>query len=208
MLAGITSLNNWSVPKEWATERCLIIAGGESVVDAEDDIKKFKGRVIAIKQSVAIRPDADVMFIAGKDDGKVCAKFFPMFKGKYIIARGSYKGIPERTKILNRTKDASKFSSDPTELSGFDAGTSAINLASLFGCFEILLIGYDMRGGRWLNGRYEHHLPFPPQKDFDAHLSILPVIANSLKSLGVRVINCSPISEVKVFERRSLKEFV
>lgn len=208
MSIGIIFLHNWSVPRDWIGERCLIIAGGESVIAAENDCKKFQGRVIAIKQSVEIRPNADVMFIAGKDDGRVCAKFFPMFKGQYIIARGQYKDVPERTKILNRTKDASQLSMDPTELAGFDAGTSAINLAFLFGCLEILLIGYDMRGGRWLNGKHKHHLPFPPQRDFDAHLSILPDIAKSLKNLGVRVINCSPISEVKVFEKCLLKEFV
>ncbi len=196
------------MPKEWVGERCLIICGGESVKPAEDDIKKFQGRVIAVKQSVAIRPDADVMFVSGKDDGRVCAKFFPMFRGNYLVARGEYPDMPNHTKVMKRTKDASKLSINPTELAGFDGGTSAINLAFLFGASEILLIGYDMRGGRWLNGIYKHHLPFPPQRDFDVHRSILPTIAADLKLLGVKVINCSLISEVDVFEKVSLKEFV
>lgn len=200
--------DTWSVPREWNNERCLIIAGGESVLDDEEHIKKFRGRVIAIKQSVSIRPDADVMFIAGKDDGRVCERFFPLFRGRYIIARGPYKNVPERTKVLRRTKDPMQLSLDPTEVAGFDAGTSAINLATLFGASEILLSGFDMTGGRWLNGRFVHHQPFPPQRDFDTHLSQLPRIAEDLKRIGVKVINCSAISVVDVFEKRPLKEFV
>lgn len=198
----------WSVPREWPGERCLIICGGESVRGQEELIKRFRGRVIAVKQAVAIRPDADVMFLGGKDDGTVCAPFFPLFKGAYIVARGPYKGVPARTKVLRRTADAASLSAIPTHLAGFDAGTSAINLAALFGAAEILLTGFDMTGGRWLNGRYKHHLPFPPQSQFDAHLSALPAIAAALVTLGVKVWNCSPISVVDVFEKRPLEEFV
>lgn len=205
---GLAVVQLWSVPREWAGERCFIICGGESVRKQEHLIPRLRGRIIAVKQSVALRPDADVMFIAGKDDGKVCRDFFPRHTGKYLIARGPYKDVPARTKVLRRTKDAARLSTDPTEVAGFDAGTSAINLAFLFGATEIVLLGFDMRGGRWLNGRYAHHMPFPPQRDFDAHLSALPSIAADLKAAGVRVVNCSPMSAVDVFEKRPLEEFV
>lgn len=203
-----SALAKWVVPREWPGERCFIIAGGESVKAQEPLIYKLKGRVIAIKQAVALRPDADVMFIAGKDDGKVCAPFFPMFKGQYIVARGPYQGVPARTKVLKRTKDAARLSIDPTEVAGLDAGTSAINLAHLFGASEIVLLGYDMTGGRWLNGRFKHHLPFPPQRHFDLHLAALPSLAEDLQHAGVKVWNCSPTSVVEVFEKRSLEAFV
>lgn len=198
----------WSVPKEWESERCFIIAGGESVKQQEKFIPRLKGRIIVIKQSVVLRPDADVMFIAGKDDGAVCAKFFPMHKGKYLIARGPYKNIPERTKILQRSKPAERLSKLPTHLAGLDAGTSAINLAYLFGASEIVLLGYDMTGGRWLNDRYKHHLPFPPQRHFELHLASLPFFSDDLKNEKVKVINCSPISVVKCFEKQSLEKFL
>lgn len=198
----------WSVPREWPDERCFIIAGGESVKAQEPLISKLKGRVIAIKQSVALRPDADVMFIAGKDDGKVCANFFPMHRGKYLVARGPYKDVPARVKVLGRTTVADRLSNLPTEVAGLDAGTSAINLAYLFGASEIVLLGFDMAGGRWLNGRYPHHLPHPPQRDFDLHLAALAPIAEDLKAAGVRVINSSPTSAVTCFEKRNLEAFL
>lgn len=201
-------MGNWSVPREWVGERCFIICGGESVREQEHLIPRLKGRVIAIKQAVALRPDADVMFIAGKDDGRVCARFFPMHRGAYLVARGPYRGVPAHCKVLERTKVAERLSHDPTHLAGLDAGTSAINLAYLFGASEIILLGYDMRGGRWLNGRYAHHLPYPPQRDFDLHLAQLPTIAADLKEAGVRVVNCSPDSAVTVFEKRPLEDLV
>lgn len=200
--------NPWSVPREWVGERCLIICGGESVRAQEAQIKRFAGRVIAVKQAVAIRPDADVMFIAGKDDGRVCRTFFPMFKGQYLIARGPYVGIPERTKVLKRTADPKRLSLEPTHLAGYDAGTSAINLAFLFGAVEIILAGFDMTGGRWLNGRFPHHLPIPPQRDHDIHMTALPTIAADLKAQGVRVINVSPVSAVTVFEKMDLEQLL
>jgi hypothetical protein len=202
------SHNIWSVPREWEGERCLIIAGGESVKGQEELIRSFRGRVIAIKQSVALRPDADVMFIAGKDDGKVCAPFFDLHRGKYLVARGHYPGVPLRVKILRRALVANQLSDDPQEVAGLDAGTSAINLAYLFGSTEIILTGFDMTGGRWLNGKYPHHLPFPPQRHFDLHLASIPPIAKALVSRGVRVFNCSTISAVTCFEKRNLEAFV
>lgn len=205
---SLPTANPWSVPREWIGERCFIIAGGESVKPQEKWISKLKGRFIAIKQSVALRPDADVMFIAGKDDGRVCSRFFPLHRGSYLVARGEYKSVPSHTRILRRSIPAERLSNEPTALAGLDAGTSAINLAYLFGASEIILLGYDMTGGRWLNGRYQHHLPYPPKRHFELHMAALPPFAEDLKAAGVRVVNCSAISAVEVFEKRPLEEFV
>src|SRR5262245_11561369 len=122
------SLNtNWIVPKEHFGACGLIICGGEGTKLRRAQIEKFKGPIIALKQAVAIRPDAHTMFLGGKDDGIVCAKFFPIFEGKYIVARGPYKGVPSRTKILRRTVDPKKLALNPGFVAGYDAGTSAIN---------------------------------------------------------------------------------
>lgn len=201
-------LNNWTVPKDHPGERGLIICGGESTKINQPQILLFKGPIVALKQAVAIRPDAHTMFLGGKDDGSVCAKFFPMFKGKYIVARGPYRHIPKHTKILRRTIDPKRLSLDPRYVAGYDAGTSAINYAVHLGWKEILLIGFDMIGGRWLNGTYNHHLPFPPQHHFDVHISALPSLASDLANAGIKVFNCSSISIVKEFEKRSLEEFI
>lgn len=200
--------NKWTVPAEWKGERCFIIAGGESVREQEHLIPKLKGRIIAIKQSVALRPNADVMFIAGKDDGRVCKDFFPLFKGKYIISRGPYEDIPPQTKILCRTKIADRLCLMPTHLAGLDAGSSSINLAFHFESNEIILLGFDMTGGRWLNGRYKHHLPFPPKEHHRRHATSLTRMSVDLASQGIKVYNCSPISALTCFEKKPLEAFL
>jgi hypothetical protein len=200
--------DRWIVPREWPGERCFIICGGPSVKSQRALIPQLQGRVIAVKQSALLRPDADVMFVSGKDDPIVCAPVFPKFTGTYLVARSTYVNMPERTKTLQRTKQATRLSEDPRYLAGLDGGTSAINLAFLFGATEIVLLGYDMTGGRWFNGEIKHHLPYPPQSHFDRHLAGVADIATDLRRLGVRVVNVSPISKVACFERGRLEEFL
>lgn len=199
----------WRVPKAWVGERCLIIAGGESVKPYRDVIPQVRGRVIAIKQSMVLRPDADVMFLSGQETYELCRDMFPLFRGSHIIARGkSDPRLPPGTKRLARSKDHWHLCEDPSAVSGYDAGTSAINLAYLFGATEILLLGYDMCGGRWFNGEIPHHMPYPPQDHFVRHMAPLPEFAKDCAAKGVRVVNCSPISKVTAFERRPLEDFL
>ncbi len=191
----------WSVPREWVGERCFILAGGASLPIAA--IPQLKGRIIAIKQTVALRPDADVMFVSGRDDPQRCAAYFPMYRGPRIICRSAYPGFPPGVLALRRSKDA--YSRESTHVAGLDAGSSAINLAALFGATEIILLGIDMTGGRWVK---KHHLPKIPQRHFDLHLGSLERMAPELAKDGIRVVNCSPISAVRCFERQPLEAFL
>lgn len=193
--------DHWTVPREWSGARCFILAGGASLQLAA--IPRLQGRIIAIKQTVALRPDADVMFVAGRDDPQRCAPYFPLYTGPRIICRSGYPGFPDRVLCLQRSKEA--YSRDPTHLAGLDAGSSAINLAALFGATEIVLLGIDMTGGRWVK---KHHMPVIPQRHFDLHLGSLNRMAPELEADGIRVVNCSPVSAVTCFERQPLEAFL
>lgn len=214
------TLPTWTVPREWEGERCFILAGGASLQKAA--IPQLRGRVIAIKQTVLFRPDADVMFLAGRDDPKVCREYFPRYTGPRVVVRARYAGFPPGTLYLQRTKaplprDGSVWPSFPriqkyspysrlqTHVGGFDAGASAINLAALFGATEIVLLGMDMCGGRWVP---KHHLPVIPDVHFQWHLAGLRAMAPELAKDGIRVVNCSPISRIECFEKRPLAEFL
>lgn len=195
----------WTVPRAWSGERCYVICGGASVVNQRTQIPHLRGRIIAIKQSVRLRPDADVMFVAGEQSWDICRDVFPAFRGEFIVARGkSDPRFPERTKRIGRG-EAERLSLDPGRLGGRDAGTSAINLAVLFGANEIVLLGYDMTGGHWCR---THPLPFPPKEHFDRHMAVLPTFAKDCEAAGVRVVNCSPSSAVTTFERGRLEDWL
>jgi hypothetical protein len=194
----------WTVPREWEGERCFIIAGGRSVKEQAALVPKLRGRIIAIKQAVQLRPNADVMLLAARDDWFVCRDFFPLYRGPRIVCRSNYPNMPRGTLYLRRTKDA--LSRDPQLVAGLDAGATAINLAALFGAKEIVVLGMDMVQGRWVKNHPT--MPVIPDWHFKLHLEGLQRMAPELKRDGIRVINCSPISAVQCFERRPLKEFL
>jgi hypothetical protein len=216
---GVVDQPGWSVPREWTGERCFILAGGASLQTRL--VPQLQGRIIAIKQTVALRPDADVMFVSGRDDPTVCAPYFPRYQGPRVVCRARYDGFPTRTLFLRRSRGPlpgpdrpparrkvthwHPYSRDPTQLGGFDAGASAINLAALFGATEIVLLGMDMCGGRWVK---KHHQSVIPELDFTWHLAGLRWMAPELAADGIRVVNCSPVSCIECFERQPLEVFL
>lgn len=195
----------WIVPREWSGERCFVIAGGASVKDQVKLIPKLRGRVIAIKQAVALRPTADVMLLAARDDFFVCREYFKLYRGPRVICRSNYPNMPAGTLYLRRTPGG-EYSRDPQFVGGLDAGATALNLAALFGAKEIVVLGMDMVQGRWVQKHPTR--PTIPAWHFRLHLDGLQRMAPELKRDGIRVINCSPISAVEVFERRTLREFL
>jgi len=197
------------VPREWDGERCFIICGGESVRAQRHLIPQLKGRVIAVKQSVLLRPDADLLWFGGESMVDLMLPLIPPFKGTHMAVRGkSCPELPAEVKRVGRQKDHTTLSDDPTMVCGYDTGTSAINLAYHFGAAEVVLLGYDMRGGRWFNGELPHPMPQIPQSHFTGHMAPLPQLAKDCARKGLRVINCSPTTAVTAFERAPLEAYL
>jgi hypothetical protein len=200
----------WTVPKAWPGERCFVICGGESVRAQKDLIRQLKGRVIAVKHGVFLRPDADVLFFAGERPQEIAPVCLKAYQGDTVVVRGKgHPVFPESAKRIGRTPEPhTALSDDPTTVAGYDAGTSAINLAYLFGATEIVVLGMDMQGGRWFTGEITHYLPQPPERDFQTHMGPLPELAKDAERKGIRIVNCSPTSRVTCFERQPLEAFL
>lgn len=195
----------WSVPRCWEQERVWILCGGASLKAQRHLVPQLPGRVIAIKEGVYLRPDADVAFFAGEHCETIAPPILRSYRGPVAVVRGrGHPVFPPTVKRIWRTPSHERWSLDPTMVAGFDAGTSAINLAILFGATEIYLLGYDMTGGRWFTGEHPHPQPVIPVSAFARHLAPLPRLAKHAKELGVRIVNCSPTSAVTDFERREL----
>ncbi len=199
----------WSVPPLWAGQRCFVICGGESVKAQRHLVPQLKGPVIAVKEGVFLRPRADVVFFAGERPAEIAPPVLQAFRGQMGVVRGKgHPVFPEWVKRVDRTPTHEAWSDDPTRVTGFDSGTSAISLAMLFGATEIVVLGYDMTGGRWFNGEIKHFNPYPAERDFQAHMAPLPSLALDAIAKGVRIVNVSPISRVTCFERASLEAFL
>ena len=198
----------WPVPREWDNERCFIICGGESIRDQRHLIPQLKGRVIAVKHGVLLRPDADVLFLVGEGDNDFQVPLIKKFRGTHIICRSKLHGLPGDVKLVTRTKDHETLCELRDHVCGYDAGTSAINLAYHFGATEIVMLGYDMCGGRWFTGEWPHALPKPPEDHFRRHMKPLHELARDARRKGIRIVNCSPISRVTAFEKQPLEAFL
>lgn len=198
----------WPIPREWVGERAFILCNGESVRAQRHLIPKLQGRIIAIKEAVRLRPDADVLFVAAEPDLNIPG-LIKLFTGRYVIARNKLPAdYPDSVKRISRTKDHTRLCEKPDHVCGFDCGTSAINVAYHFGATEIILLGMDMCGDRWCNGEFFHPMPHIPSQHHRRHISVLPDIAKDAKRKGIRIVNCSPISAVTAFERQPLEAFL
>lgn len=199
----------WSVPRAWLGERCFVLCGGASLRAQRHLVPRLQGRVIAVKEGVLLRPDADVLFFAGEHPAVIAPPLLKRFTGTNIVVRGKgHPVFPESSKRVWRTMTHMAWSVDPTMVSGFDAGTSAINLAMLFGATEIVLLGYDMTGGRWFAGEHSHPVPVIPEADFTRHIAPLPALAADAKAKGIRIVNTSPTSRATCFEQQPLEAFL
>lgn len=203
----------WSVPREWEGDRAFVLCGGESVKHQRHLISQIQGRVLAVKEGVYLAPCADCLFFAGEHAELVAPPLLKVYSGPHIVVRGKgHPVFPPHAKRIGRTLDHIPvdvgLSDDPSLVAGFDAGTSAINLAYLFGAREIIVLGMDMHGGRWFTGEIDHHLPVPHEWQHQKHMEPLPAIAEDAKRKGVRIVNVSPTSRVECFERGRLEDFL
>jgi len=204
----------WSVPRDWVGERCFILCTGESLKPQTKIVPRLKGRFIAVKHGVFTRPDADVLFLSGERTEAISRAIVPHYTGPHIVVRGwrpadqiwgqTVPGLMTRIKRVTRTKDHEHLTAYPNHVGGYDSGTSAIHLAYLFGATEIVLLGYDMRGGHFC----PHPMQHPPADHFTRHMSVLPALAADAKAKGIRIVNCSPISAVTCFERQPVEAFL
>jgi hypothetical protein len=199
------ALTLWSVPREWVGERCFVMCTGESIGPQASIIKRLNGRFIAVKHAIMLRPEADVMFLAGEPEIEL--HLLKKFRGAYVVMRRGKDTpgeFPDYVKRVTRTKDHEHLCDLPNHVCGLDSGTSAIDLAYKFGATEIVLLGYDMQGGHFC----KHPLQNPPTQHFTRHLKPLEAFAADAKAKGVRIINASPSSAVTVFEKRPLESFL
>lgn len=200
-----TSPPTWPIPHEWDGDRCFVLCSGESLGPQRETIRALRGRFVAVKHGLLARPDADVLFLAGEGTPSIALELIPKFRGKYMIVRGrSDPALPADVKRVSRAKNHGALCELRDHVCGRDAGTSAINAAYHLGSREIVMCGYDMRGGHFC----KHPLQFPPVDHFTRHMEFVEALAADAKAKGVRILNASPISAVTAFERVRLEDFL
>lgn len=194
---------------DWSGETAVIVASGPSAKDAPLDLAKGKARFIAINRSLDLCPWSDVWY--GCDfafwkhvDGG------PGFTGlKLTIEHRASKEWPE-IKLVECKKADDRIVLDKLNKVGWggNSGFHALNLAVQFGCSKILMVGVDMSlkyGVHW-HGKHPVGMNNPRSGNVERWRRAVDAPAQIIAGLGVKVINCSPVSALRNYQKMTLEE--
>lgn len=187
-----------------------VIGGGPTV--KKQNLQLLSGKhVICLNNAYSIYPDALALYWA--DESWVerhldsvnahTAKF--RFHSKFHISNKyleneSRLGIGKSI-LLKRTGDKG-IDNNIDNVRGNNSGAHILNLLHNCKVKKIVLLGYDMKlidsKTHWHDG---HGLPIRPQVYADMFIPSIASMAPILKNAGIQVINASPNSDLKCFEK-------
>lgn len=210
----------FTVPRTMEGETAVCIASGASLSD--DDVKYVrdmkaagKCRIFVCNNNYQKVPEADVLFFCDKTFWVWHAlnKDFQNFKGTKVTLSNEI-GQPDINVMNLGMTEGLSFHQD-TLRTGGNSGYMQINLAFLYGCKRVILLGYEMQPLiiKHENGTMEekiHWFGDHPQKTpaaFFQHVkghfaSMIP----DLEANGLEVINCSTNTAIDCFLIKPLRE--
>lgn len=198
---------------DWSGARCVIVASGPSASSAGVDRAEGRVKAIAINNSWQLAPWADLLFASDAVWWNInggCPEFAGLkvsrFGGDPLPA--GVVAIPVQQKLRAAEDDLIM---EPGILAGGgSSGFQALNLAIQFGCRDIALVGFDAslaHGTHW-HGDHGGGLKNPLDETTEIWRVAMDRAAPFLAELGVRVVNCSPISAISGFPKVPLEDWL
>lgn len=207
----------WHVPPEWRDQTAIILCGGTSVTpDTISAIRHIHERgdakVIVVNSTYQSAPWADMLFFADERWWSRELKERPLvlerFEGYAVTTSLAAKGDHLlRLRKITPTKEAGLITDrrdsvalQRTSLQG------ALNVCYHEEVSRILLVGVDNRDGE--DGRAHFHAEYPwarRKNTWKVKTDQLVHAVPHLKEAGIEVINCSPISTLPWWPKRSLE---
>ena len=194
-----------TVEPRWRS--CVVAAPGPSLIP----VRGFN--TITVNDAWRMLPWADVLYAVDNRWWRT-HKGCPEFQGEKWSTHTPGKDSPNNKEKMaadygikctlgNRIEKGEGFSFDPTTLAyGDNSGFQAVNLALLFGCTTIVLIGFDMRapGGKF--HFFGDHPPGIGQSSSPPYHRWLEFFEGAVSSVpdDVRIINATPDSALRCFE--------
>lgn len=184
--------------RDWSGKTCVVVASGPSLTAEQiQSVRLANVKTIAVNSTYNLMPWASVVYSGD----------FMFFKVKHMHIRSMFPGAPGQACLwtqdstaaeryqLNRIKGVNRpgLGLQLIHQNG-NSGMQAINLAFLFGCRRILLLGFDMKVGadgakHWHS---DHPAPLLQAQLFGEWLHKGKKFAEELKANGCEVINCTP----------------
>lgn len=193
---------------DWRDEVCVIVAAGPTANKVDLTSAKGKAKFIAINSSHSLVPWADVLY--GCDAMWWNAyKGVPGFAGLKITQDEKLKNNDWGIKRVFIIKGHDMLlTAEPAKLGwGGNSGFHALNLAVQFGVRAIILVGYDMhlRAGLHWHGSHVRGLNNPTKNNVERWRRVVDEASGPIKQLGIKVINCSEISELRNYPKMSFE---
>lgn len=187
---------------------CVVAGTGPSLTAAVAE--QCRGsHVIAVNDAYRLMPFADVLYACDAAWWTV-HRGVPEFTGEKWSSHSKGNEKQEAAKRyglrLVAGKRADGFSTDPSCIHyGGNSGFQAVNLAILWGCTRILLVGFDMKTVRKKRHFFGNHpAPLNNPWRFDSFIQNFAKAAKSLPA-GVEILNCTPGSALQCFPMVSLE---
>lgn len=195
-------------------QSCIVAAPGPSLPLA---VPFVTGPTIVVQDAWRALPQADVLY--GCDN-----HWWEYYKGTGFRGEkwSTHEHDPREQHVNDKTelakkygikvihgRDGDTFSLDPSVIHyGSNSGFQAINLAILFGCTYIILVGFDMQssGGRQ-HFFGDHPKELGATKDYERFIPRFESAAKALPA-QIRIVNATPGSALKCFPMMSLEDAI
>jgi len=200
------------INRRWDGSPCIVAATGPSLTaEVAATCRLLDARTIAVNDAYRLLPWADVLYAcdaAWWEAHAGCTEF----AGEKWSSHQAPLNLKEDTAArfgldLVSGNDSAGFSTNPHRIHyGGNSGFQAINLAILWGCGPILLVGFDQRevdGKKHFFG--DHVGEALTNENPSRFLSAYQLAAKKLPP-GVSIINCTPASALKCFRQERLED--
>ena len=199
------------IPGEWwASETVYIVGGGPSA--GYHDLTQLQGIVVAVNDSAAFLPHADVVFTASPPWCRHRTQLIQKHSGILVVrtACGPSSvrrwGLPESTILLPLRKRHG--TTEQERKAAHNSGQEAIYWAASQGARRIVLIGFDMGEPRHWHGGYEWMAQREVRGFTEEHYPIwidnMVVTAQDMADVGVEITNANPCSKITAFPYQEL----
>lgn len=196
---------------DWSNEIGALVASGQSAI--LEDMGKLRGRtrVVVINNSWQLAPWADMLYASDPRwwDSEIVGygrHALRDFRGMMVTqdanAAKHHKLHLIRLWGQEQDKHANEMKFDEPGVVG-RGGNSAfhtLNMIAQFGCRRILLVGLDLHGQHW-HGAHAQPCRDAQPDTLNKWAARFDMQEPVLRARGIEVINCSPRSALKAYQR-------
>lgn len=193
---------------DWSGASVVVVGTGSSVKGVDLGCARGRAKVFVVKSEYRFAPWADALYGIDKE-WWIANRGAPDFRGL------KFSPSPTACRLFQirqvRLKARSDILTDEVGVigcglrsGGGHSGFQAVNLSVQFGARKILLVGFDMAGGR----RFQHEegvARFDPRR-LGEWREAMDAAAPQFDRLGVEVVNCSPGSALVAYRKARLED--